>query len=440
SKLENARKLTPNEFTYHPQLGYISLQQRLANDEVIAVAYQYTIGDDVYQVGEFGNDGVESTVVDPGTNIPVTQCLVLKMLKSNLTNVDKPIWNLMMKNIYQIPGAFQLEQEDFRFNILYSDPSPLNYITLTNPLPSPEDEVSETPLLRVFNVDRLNYTNDPQQGGDGFYDFIPGLTVDSQNGRLIFTTVEPFGKHLFEKLKSSPGEDYNNTITGYNANQNKYVYRSIYRSTQAAALQDSEKNKFLLRGRYKSSGGDGIPIGAFNVPRGSVVVTAGGRTLAEGIDYTVNYQLGRVRILDPSLQASGTPINISVENNSVFGQQTRRFMGVNVDHKFSDKFQIGATYLRMTERPFTQKSSFGQESVNNSIFGFNGNYSTEVPFLTRLVNKLPNIDTDVPSNISVRGEVAFLKPGTPKADNFDGESTLYVDDFEGSQSTIDMKS
>jgi cell surface protein SprA len=440
SKLENARKLTTNEFTYHPQLGYISLQQKLANDEVIAVAYQYTIGDDVYQVGEFGNDGVESTVVDPGTNIPVTQCLILKMLKSNLTNVDKPLWNLMMKNIYQIPGAFQLEQEDFRFNILYSDPSPLNYITLTSPLPAPEDEVSETPLLRVFNVDRLNYTNDPQQGGDGFYDFIPGLTVDSQNGRLIFTTVEPFGKHLFDKLKSAPGEDYNNTITGYNANQNKYVYRSMYRSTQAAALQDSEKNKFLLRGRFKSTGGDGIPIGAFNVPRGSVVVTAGGRTLAEGIDYTVNYQLGRVRILDPSLQASGTPINISVENNSVFGQQTRRFMGVNVDHKFSENFQLGATYLRMTERPFTQKSSFGQESVNNSIFGFNGNYSTELPFLTRLVNKLPNIDTDVPSNISVRGEFAYLKPGTPKADNFDGESTLYVDDFEGSQTTIDMKS
>lgn len=441
SKLENARKLTANEFTFHPNLGYISLQQRLANDEVVAVAFQYTIGDQIYQVGEFGNDGVESTVVDPSTNIPATQCLILKMLKSNLTNVDKPIWNLMMKNIYQIQGAFQLSQEDFRFNILYTDPSPLNYITPAGnpPLPLPTD-VTETPLLEVFNVDRLNYTNDPQAGGDGFFDFVPGLTVDTQNGRLIFTTVEPFGQHLFNKLRTNQLEDYDNPTSGYNANQNKYVYRSMYRSTQAAALQDSDKNKFLLRGRYKSQGGDGIPIGAFNVPQGSVVVTAGGRTLTEGVDYTVNYQLGRVRILDPSLQASGTPVNISVENNSVFGQQTRRFMGLNVEHKFSDKFQIGGTFLRMTERPFTQKSSFGQESVNNTIYGLNGNYSTELPFLTRLVNKLPNIDTDVPSNISVRGEIAFLKPDTPNADNFEGESTLYVDDFEGSQTTIDVKS
>jgi cell surface protein SprA len=447
SKLENARKLNPNEYTFNAQLGYLSLQQRLANDEILAVAYQYTIGDEVYQVGEFGNDGVDATVVTGNNNSNqsiITQSLILKMLKSNLTNVKNPVWNLMMKNIYQIPGGYQLKQEDFRFNILYTDPSPLNYITEAgSPFPSnplPENKVAETPLLKVFNLDKLNYNNDPQVGGDGFFDFMQGLTIDAQNGRIIFTTKEPFGELLFSKLSNAgAGENYSDVNT-YNSNQKKYVFRSMYRSTQSGALQDSEKNKFLLRGKYKSSSGDGIPIGAFNVPQGSVVVTAGGRVLVEGIDYSVNYQLGRVQILDPSLQASNTPIEVSLENNSIFGQQTRRFMGINVEHKISDKFLVGATFLKMTEKPFTQKSSFGQESVNNTIFGFNTNFSTEVPFLTRLVNKLPNIDTDVPSNLSVRGEIAFLKPDSPKADQFQGESTIYVDDFEGSQSTIDMRS
>ncbi|MDI1306838.1 MAG: cell surface protein SprA, partial [bacterium] len=441
SKLENARKLNPNEYTFNAQLGYISLQQRLGNDEVLAVAYQYTIGDKVYQVGEFGNDGVDATVVTGNSNTSnqaiITQSLILKMLKSNLTNVKNPVWNLMMKNIYQIQGAYQVKQEDFRFNILYTDPSPLNYINIVSPLPSP-DLVTSTPLLKVFNLDKLNYNNDPQAGGDGFFDFMQGLTIDAQNGRIIFTTKEPFGELLFSKL-SNGGESYDDANT-YNANQKKYVFRNMYRNTQSGALQDSDKIKFLLRGKYKSTGGDGIPIGAFNVPRGSVVVTAGGRVLVEGIDYSVNYQLGRVQILDPSLQASNTPINVSLENNSVFGQQTRRFMGVNVEHKISDNFLVGATFLKMTEKPFTQKSSFGQESVNNTIFGFNTNFSTEVPFFTRLVNKLPNIDTDVPSNLSIRGEIAFLKPDSPKADQFQGESTIYVDDFEGSQSTIDMRS
>ena len=440
SKLENARKLSSSEYTFHPQLGYISLSQKLSNDEVLAVAYQYTIGGEVFQVGEFGTDGVDATQVNAG--IPTTQSLVLKMLKSNLTNVQKPVWNLMMKNIYSIPGGSQLEQADFKMNIMYTDPSPLNYITAaspaaSNPLPG---DVELTPLLRVFNVDRLNYTNDPQPNGDGFFDFIPGLTVDQQNGRIIFTTVEPFGQYLFDKLNTTgSGANYNDPLT-YNGNQRKYVYRSMYRSSQAAALQDSDKNKFQLKGKFKSTGGDGIAIGAFNVPQGSVTVTAGGRLLQEGSDYTVNYQLGRVQILDPSLKASGTPIEISLENNAVFGQQTRRFFGVNVEHKFNDKFLVGATFLKMTERPFTQKSNYGQESVNNSIFGLNTNFATEVPFLTRLVNKLPNIDTDVPSNISFRGEIAYLKPDTPKADQFEGESTIYVDDFEGSQTTIDMRS
>lgn len=447
SKLENARKLSTSEYTFHPQLGYISLNQKLQNDEVLAVAYQYTIGDVVYQVGEFGTDGVDATVVDntnpnPATSaIPVTQSLVLKLLKSNLTNVNSPTWDLMMKNIYQIPGAYQLSQEDFRFNILYTDPSPLNYITPAPPATSLPVGVADTPLLRVFNVDRLNYTNDPQENGDGFFDFVPGITVDTQNGRLIFTTVEPFGEYLFDKLATSPSEEYDQTdeLTYYNPNQRRYVYRSMYQSTQAAALQQSQKNKFQLRGRFKSTGGDGISLGAFNVPQGSVVVKAGGRVLVEGVDYTVNYQLGRVQILDPSLQASNTPVEVSVENNSVFGQQTRRFFGVNVEHKFSDKFLVGATLLRMSERPYTQKTNYGQESVNNTIFGLNTVFSTEVPFFTRLVNKLPNMDTDVPSNFSFRGEVAYLKPGASKADRFNGEATTYVDDFEGSQTTIDMR-
>ena len=443
SKLENARKLLPNEFTFHPQLGYISLQQRLANDEVLAVAYQYTIGSDVYQVGEFGTDGVEATQVS-ASGIPSSQSLVLKMLKSSLTNVQKPIWGLMMKNIYQIPQGFQMQKEEFKFNILYTDPSPLNYITAANttsPLPT---GITDTPLLKVFGLDRLNYSNDPQNGGDGFFDFIPGLTVDQQNGRIIFTSVEPFGRYLYNKLRSGSAiENYDlpeTTPGAYNDNQLKYVYTTLYKSTQAAALQNSSKNKFQLKGKFKSSGGDGIPIGAFNVPKGSVVVTAGGRKLVEGVDYTVNYQAGRVQILDPALSASNTPIQVSVENNSTFGRQTRRFYGINVEHKFSDKFLVGATMLKMSERPFTQKTNYGQESVNNTIYGLNTSFSTEVPFLTRLVNKLPNVDTDVPSNVSFRGEVAYLKPDSPTADKFNGESTVYVEDFEGSQTNIDLRS
>jgi cell surface protein SprA len=165
---------------------------------------------------------------------------------------------------------------------------------------------------------------------------------------------------LFDKLGTNTGNSalYSDE-SSYNENQRKYVYRKLYASTQAEAMQQTGKNKFQLKGRFKSSGGGGISLGAFNVPQGSVVVTAGGRTLVEGVDYTVNYQAGTVEILDPSLLNSSTPVQVSLENNNTFGQQTRRFFGINVEHKFNDKFLVGATILRMSERPFTNKTNYG---------------------------------------------------------------------------------
>ncbi len=451
--LENARQLNQNEYTLNTQLGYISLNQKLNNDEVLGVAFQYTVGGRVFQVGEFANDGIDATVGnDSGAGVESgsSNSLVVKMLKSPIINVDFPIWDLMMKNIYNT-GAFRLNSEDFRLNIVYTNPSPVNYITqaegATTPLP---DDVNETRLLSVFNMDRLNPNNDPVQGadgaGDGFFDYVPGLTIDPENGRIIFTTVEPFGQHLFNKLDNdgvTNPNDYNtpNNPGSYNENQNEYVFRELYTETKIAAEQEAaDKNYFQLKGTYKSSGQDGIPLGAFNVPQGSVTVTAGGRTLQEGVDYTVNYQLGRVNILDEALLASNTPIQVSTENNAVFGQQTKRFTGLNIEHKFSDNFIIGGTYLNLNERPITQKSSYNFEPINNTMLGFNLNYSTEVPFLTRIVNKLPNIDTDVPSNVSVRAEGAYLIAGAPRGADFDGEVTTYIDDFEGAQTQIDVSS
>ncbi|MDO7173434.1 cell surface protein SprA [Mariniflexile sp. AS56] len=448
AKLENARKLVSGqEYILNTQLGYISLNQRLNNDEVLAVAFQYTLGGKVYQVGEFANDGVDATNVTTNSSGQVTDVvnsnLILKLIKSSITNVNQPVWDLMMKNIYDT-GAYNLSSDDFKLNIFYNEASPLNFIKPvgTTAFPAPgtnEDPLDETPLLRVFSLDKLNYNNDPQSKGDGFFDYVEGITVLSQTGKIIFPSAEPFGEYLFKTLALGGSEDYNESTT-YNENQAKYVYDVLYKETKTKALEAVEKNKFKLKGRYKSSGGDGIPIGSFNVPRGSVRVTAGGRVLVEGIDYTVNYQLGRVQILDEALKASNTPIEVSTENNAVFGQQTKRFTGINVEHKFNENFVLGGTLLNLNERPITQKANYGTEPINNTIFGFNGNYSTKVPFLTRLANALPNIDTDVESNLSVRGEFAYLAPGSPKGTSLKGEATSYVDDFEGTQNSIDLKS
>src|SRR5690606_31802057 len=248
--------------------------------------------------------------------------------------------------------------------------------------------------------------------------------------------VEPFGKYLFDKLSTGSGEDYE-VDASYNDNQKKYVFRDLYRKNATKALQDSEKNKFQLKGKYRVAGGmgGGINVG-YNLQPGSVVVTANGRTLIEGQDYNVDYTSGQVEIINPSLENS--QIEISVESNSMFNQTQKTFFGVNVEHQFNENFSIGGTYLRLSEQPMTIKSDYGQEAVNNTILGFNLNYYTEAPFLTRWVNRLPNVDTDAISDISLKGEFAYLIPGASNRDQLNGEATSFLDSFEGSHSNISL--
>ena len=407
--LENARKLTPNEFKFDPRLGYISLNQSLNADEVLGIAFQYTYNGKTYQVGEFSNDGIEAP-----------QNIVVKLLKSTITDVKLPTWDLMMKNIYAM-GAYQVSPDDFRLDILYANDKtgvPLNYLD--------DSPVKDQILLTVFNLDRLNKNGDPQP--DGYFDFLNGITIDSKNGKIIFPAAQPFGKYLENKL------------AGDAAAIDKYVFQELYDSTKFVAQQQTRKNKFLLKGKYKAEGGGGIPLGAINVPRGSVKVTSGGRTLVEGVDYTVDYQLGRVKVINENLTASGAPVSVSLENNSAFSLQTRRFMGLNIEHKFNDKFVMEANILNLKEKPLTQKVSYGVEPVNNTVFGASATFSDEAPYLSDFASMISFADRKVKSNISVTGEFAYLMPGSPSGIDVTGGSTSYIDDFESAQITMDIKS
>ncbi|MCE2711865.1 MAG: cell surface protein SprA [Cryomorphaceae bacterium] len=419
-KVENARKLTEQEYTYNALLGYISLNLPLNNDEVLAVAYEYTYRGETYQVGEFSTDGVSGQ-----------QALILKLLKPTITNPKNKIWDLMMKNVYSI-GAYQVDQTGFRIDLLYNNPE----TSLLVPF-FPLEGVDDKQLVTLLDMDKLNQVSQPFS--DGVFDYVPinysgnraenGGTINTRNGRIYFSTVEPFGKTLEKKLLDAG-------ISPVVVNQ--VSFKELYDSTKTAAQQIPAKNRFSFRGEYQSSISSDIPLNALNVPEGAVTVTAGGIKLVEGTDYTVDYNLGRVKILNTGILESNTPIKISIESNSVFGFQARSLVGAHYNYRFSDKFNIGGTWMRMMERPVTQKVDIGSEPFKNNIIGLDLAYRTEVPFLTKLVDFLPVISTNQKSTFSFSGEFAHLIPGQPRAINKDG--TSYIDDFEGAQSTIDLRS
>lgn len=404
TELANARRLKPSEFNFHPQLGYISLSSALNQDEVLAVAFQFTAGGKTYQVGEFSTDGVAPP-----------QNLIVKMLKSIILDVKIPLWDLMMKNVYSL-GAYQVNAEDFRLDILYRDDE------TGTPVPFlPETNLGKELLIRTLELDRLNNNNDPQP--DGFFDFVPNVTINVQNGRIFFPVLEPFGTTLAGKLTTEEARE-------------QYVFQELYDSTRFKAQNETQLNKFLMRGQYKSSSSSEIFLNALNIPRGSVTVSAGGNALVENQDYRVDYNFGKVTIINEGILNSGIPIKVDFENNSLFNFQTRTFMGLNAEYRFNDKANVGATVVRLTERPLTQKSNIGDEPIANSIWGMNGSYSNDAPYLTRATDKIPFIDTKAPSTITVSGEFAQLVPGSPRGIKIGGEETTYLDDFESSQTSI----
>ena len=411
--ISSARKLQPSEYTFNAKLGYVSLNQQLNPDQILSVAYEYTYNGNVYKVGELSTDGVSAP-----------DALFTKMLKSSAINTKHPMWNLMMKNIYSI-GAYQVNAQDFKLEVFYTNSvsgTDINYLPVTDC----QTQIKAKPLIQVLNLDRLNQQSD--QTPDGVFDFIDGVTINSTNGRVIFPVVEPFGDHLRSKF------DFCNPLEA-----NSYVFDPLYDSTITSARNVfANLNRFKLKGSYKSSGGSEISLGAPNVPQGSVTVTAGGIVLQENVQYTVDYTLGRVKIIDEGILNSGTPIKISLESNALFAIQQKTLFGTHLDYRINKDFSIGATVLNLTERPLTKKVNIGDEPISNTIFGFDANYRTEAPFLTRLVDKIPFIETKEMSTITAAGEFAYLVPGHSKAIGKSGNS--YIDDFEGSQSEIALHS
>ncbi len=410
-----ARKLNENEYTVNRQLGYLSLNSQLNPNEVLAVAFQYEYNGQVLQVGEFGNQ------IPPDSN-STSKVLYLKLLKGTTIRPALPIWNLMMKNIYSL-GAYNLSNEDFRLDIYYNDPGGglKRYM--------PKGCLVGKPLINVLNLDNLNMNNDPQP--DGLFDYVPGVTIITQNGRLIFPVIEPFGENLRKAY----------TACGSPANiADQYVYDHLYDSTKFIAQQFPEFNRFIIKGQYKGSNNREISLGAGNVPRGSVTVNAGGQKLVEGSDYTVDYNLGRVTIINQGILNSGQQIKVDYENNNQFASQVRTMYGTRLDYRISSKFNIGATIMHLQERPFTQKVNIGDDPISNNIFGADIKYETNAPWLTKALDKLPIYSTKEMSTISTYGEFAYLKPGHSKAINgADKQGQVYVDDFEGTSSGYDLR-
>lgn len=403
-KLESARLLNSSEYTVNTALGYISLKTSLQTDQVLAVAYEYTSGGVTYQVGEFASDLSDTK-----------QALFVKSLKNTSNNPRQGNWGLMMKNVYYL--ASTVEKEKFRLDVKYQSDTTGVYLSYI-----PEQQVKEQPIIRVLGADRLDNNN--KAHSNGYFDYVEGYTIS--NGRVFIPKVEPFGSYMRDYLvKRGVAAD----------KAEKYAFTELYDSTKTVAKQIAEKNKYQIAGQFKGSAANVISLGAYNVPQGSVVVTAGGITLKEGTDYSVDYSAGEVTILNQSIIDAGTAVNVSLESNTDFGQTRKTMFGLNWEYDFTKNFQLSGTIQHLSEQALTTKVSMGSEPLKNTLWGINLNWRKESQWLTNVLDKIPFLHLTQPSQISFTGEFAQLIAGEAGGTQ---DNASYIDDFESTKTTIDV--
>ena len=403
-KLQNARLLNSSEYSVNQALGYVSLKSTLQTDQVLAVAYEYTYGGQTYQVGEFASD-----IQD------VSKALFVKSLKNTSNNPSQGNWDLMMKNVYYL--ASSVEKDKFRLDVKFQSDTTGVYLSYI-----PEAQVKDMPMIKLLGADRLDNNN--KAHSNGYFDYVEGYTVS--NGRVFFPEAEPFGDYLYNALVSK-GVDTEKAA--------RYSYTELYDSTKTIAKQIAEKDKFRLIGQYRGTSANVISLGAYNVPQGSVVVTAGGVTLSEGSDYSVDYSAGEVTILNQSIIDAGTAVNVSLESNTDYAQQRKTMLGLNWEYDFSKNFQLSGTFQHLSEQALTTKVAMGSEPLNNTLWGLNVNWKKESQWLTNVLDKIPFLHCTQPSQISFSGEFAQLIAGQSSGIQ---DNASYIDDFENTKNTIDV--
>jgi len=400
------------DYVYNPILGYITFTAPLDPRDVIAVSYDFTPAPGVpnIRVGDFSNDSLQRRAV-------------FKLIKPDqFTPSDTATWILMLKNIYALNGR-DIQRDQFNAQVVYQNPG-------DNP---PENEVLPisgfvNTLNQVTGFDRFDVNG--ASGSDRTFDFLPGITIDAQRGLLIFPFQRPFERPIREEIERITGQPINEQ----NA---RFIYNEIYERTQFDAQNTSAKNFYAIKVRYKSTIQNPISIG-FNVAQGSVRVTSRGVPLREGIDYTVDYQLGQVTILKDDALQQGANLTIDFEKNDLFLLASRTIVGLRGEYAFSDDFKLGATFLQYSERPLTDKVRVGDEPIVNRIFGLDLQYATQMRWLTKWIDRLPLISTKEPSRFSINAEYAQVMPGVPDElrTELDPDGVSYIDDFEGSRQII----
>ncbi|HEX6059356.1 MAG TPA: cell surface protein SprA [Gemmatimonadaceae bacterium] len=248
---------------------------------------------------------------------------------------------------------------------------------------------------------------------DANLDLLSGAGADGRIIRdyfVVFPSLEPFAARGLVQ----PGNPANDTL-----------YR-----TPSEDLYSSRRPQTLYRvlAHYESTGGGDagtLLLGAVQLRQGSERILVDGIPLVRNVDYTVDYDLGRVTFARAdTLFPIARTVTVRYEENPLFAEAPTNIFGLATEFP-SDYGTVTFTAIQQTQKTTFTRPQLGFEPASALVAGVGANFTWEAGPLSRFLDALPMVETAALSRINVQGEFATSRPQPNSA------GQAYVESFEG---------
>ena len=379
-------------------LGYIRLRDMVMN-EILGCSFileDRNTGQVVMEVG--------SPADSLGTN------LSLMMLKPRNSHPNHPSWPLMFKNVYYL-GTTQINQEGFEVKIINKRSTP----------ESDRDRATSLPYITLFGLDSLDVNGSRQY--DEIIDVQSGNIINMLNGELLIPMLHPFAVH-----DSLEGGNRVAELEGQLGTGKMY--------TSSISSEINSDNRFVIETKYSNQSST-INLG-FMLVEGSEEVVQNNIILKRGIDYQIDYFTGTIVLMGSAADDPNADLKVRYDRHEIVSFDKKTIFGTRAQMDLGEKSFIGMTALYYNQSIMNQKIEVGYEPTRNFIWDLNGRYEWELDGVTRFLDRLPVIETDKMTNLSIEGEIAQVLPNPNSINNAatgDPNGVAFIDDFEGSKRT-----
>ncbi|MGQ0643449.1 MAG: T9SS outer membrane translocon Sov/SprA [Gemmatimonadaceae bacterium] len=230
---------------------------------------------------------------------------------------------------------------------------------------------------------------------------------------VIFPSLEPFSRRGLARDPTVPAND------------------SIYRTPNEYLYSPQHPQSFYrLRVRYAVDAtigeGEGIiALTSVQLRAGSERLVLDGRPLVRDVDYTIDYELGRIQLRGLGPLTRERRLVVRYEENPLFASVPTSIFGVAA-HWTVPAGTVTLSAMSQTQRTTFTRPPLGFEPAASAVAGIHTALGWSAASLSRaLARWLPRADSNVPSRVELTGEFAVSQPRNRASQQ------AYLESFEG---------